>query len=424
MPSVLIVGGGGREHALADALARSAHRPDIIVAPGNGGITAPWVRSPVNDMAGWVELATSSAVDLVVVGPEAPLVAGLADKLREAGIAVVGPSAAAAELEGSKTFAKTVMASADVPTARWGTFEAPGPAIEFAHTLPQVVVKADGLAGGKGVVVTEDAAQAEAAILATFDGAYGAAGHRVVVEERLHGEELSVMALSDGETLAVLAPSQDHKRVGEGDTGPNTGGMGAYSPSPRATEALMTEVEARCLAPIVREMARRGRPLTGVLYAGLMLTDDGPKVLEYNVRFGDPEAQAILPRLQTDAFELFSAVAAGRLDPALVRFEANAALTVVLAAEGYPASPRLGDRIEGLTGAAKDARIFHAGTTQRGDDWITAGGRVLGVTGLGTDLAAAAGRAYAAVGHIRWPGKHYRRDIGHRALGRAPGVSD
>ena len=425
MPSILIVGGGGREHALADVLARSAHRPDIIVAPGNGGIESPWRRRPEADVAGWVDLARTERVDLVVVGPEAPLVAGLADRLREIDIPVLGPNAAAAELEGSKTFAKTIMAESKVPTARWGTFDDAGPAIDFARSLSQVVVKADGLAAGKGVVVADDLAQAEAAIVASFGGAYGAAGHRVVVEERLRGEELSVMALSDGEAVAVLAPSQDHKRVAEGDQGPNTGGMGAYSPSPSATAELMAEVEARCLVPIVQQMNRRGCPFSGVLYAGLMLTEDGPKVLEYNVRFGDPEAQAILPRLETDAFELFMAVAKGQLDPSTVRFMAGAAMTVVLASQGYPASPRTQDRIEGLPQAASEpgVRVYHAGTERQGDACVTAGGRVLGVTGVGSELAEAAARAYAGVAHIRWPGMHYRRDIGYRALGQRPGVA-
>ena len=418
MPSVLIVGGGGREHALADALMRSACQPQVIVAPGNGGIRPPCEAVAVNDLAGWCALAKARAVDFVIIGPEAPLVAGLADRLRADGVDVVGPSAAAAALEGSKTFAKTVMDEARVPTAKWASFESPGPAIAFAQSLPNVVVKADGLAAGKGVVVADDHAQAEAAIVASFEGAYGSAGHRVVVEERLIGEELSVMALADGETLAVLAPSQDHKRVGEGDQGPNTGGMGAYSPAPRATLAVLEDVADRCLRPILGAMAARGRPFSGVLYAGLMMTDGGPKVLEYNVRFGDPETQAVLPRLQTDAYELFLSLAQHRLDPATVRFDAGAALTVVMAAEGYPARPRPGDAIEGLDAAAAlpDVRVFHAGTRADGDRVMTSGGRVLGVTGLGEDLSTAAARAYAAVDKIRWPGMHFRRDIGFRAL--------
>ena len=418
MPTVLIVGGGGREHALVDALARSPQRPHLIVAPGNGGTVAPVERVPVNDVDGWVALAVERSVDLVVVGPEAPLVAGLADRLRAADVSVFGPSAAAAELEGSKAFAKEIMAAAGVPTARWGAFDTPEPAIAFARTLPQAVVKADGLAAGKGVVVADDAPQAEAAIRAAFGGAFGAAGHRVVVEERLFGEELSVMALCDGQALAILAPSQDHKRVGEGDTGPNTGGMGAYSPAPCATDDVLQMVEHRCLRPVVDALHSRSRSFSGVLYAGLMLTAEGPKVLEYNVRFGDPETQAILPRLETDAYALFLAVATGRLDPSTVRFDRRAALTVVLASEGYPTAPRTGDRIEGLAEAATDAdvRLYHAGTALRDGAVVTSGGRVLGVTGLGGDLAAAAAQAYAAVDKIRWPGMHYRRDIGFRAL--------
>ncbi|MEM7675402.1 MAG: phosphoribosylamine--glycine ligase, partial [Myxococcota bacterium] len=406
MPKVLIIGGGGREHAIADALARSPQQPQLLVAPGNGGTAA--AAAPVTDVAGWLHLAKTEAVDLVVVGPEAPLVAGLADRLRSVGIAVLGPDSAAAELEGSKTFAKSVMASANVPTARWASFEAPGAAIEFARTLPAVVVKADGLAGGKGVVVADDRVQAEAAIVANFEGAYGAAGRRIVVEERLEGEELSVMALTDGNAVVVLAPAQDHKRVGEGDTGPNTGGMGAYSPAPRATPVLLEDVRQRCLNPVVEAMGRTGRPFCGVLYAGLMLTADGPKVLEYNVRFGDPETQCVLPRLTSDAHELFLATATGRLKPDMAKFDDRAALTVVLAAKGYPLAPHMGDRIEGLdeAEALPDVRIYHAGTRAANGGFETSGGRVLGVTGLGADLRAASNAAYAAVDRIRWPGMH------------------
>ncbi len=419
MPSVLIVGGGGRAHALADAFSRSAEQPHIIVSPGNGGIVAPWSVAAAGNVDEWVELARTRSIDLVVVGPEAPLVAGLGDRLREEGIPVVGPNAAAAELEGSKTYAKSVMAEAGVPTARWASFDEPGPAIDFARSLPEVVVKADGLAGGKGVVVADSVAEAQAAIVANFDGAYGEAGRRVVVEERLRGEEVSVIALTDGEAVAVLAPSQDHKRLRDGDQGPNTGGMGAYSPAPVATPALLAQVETACLRPTLQTLNRHGRPFSGILYAGIMVTASGPKVLEYNVRFGDPEAQAVLPRLQTDAYALFSSVARGRLDPGTVAFDSRAALTVVMAAEGYPGSPKTDDRIEGLEEAASnpDVRIYHAGTRREGDAVFTAGGRVLAVTGLGDDLRDAAARAYDAVGKIHWAGVHYRQDIGFRALG-------
>ncbi len=423
MPKVLIVGGGGREHALADALHRGPQAPQILVSPGNAGIVAPWRRAPASDVDGWVDLAKAEDVDLVVVGPEAPLVAGLADRLRAERVPVLGPSAAAAELEGSKTFAKEIMTAAGVPTARWGSFTDVETATAFARSLPMAVVKADGLAAGKGVVVADDRQQAEAAIAASLDGAYGEAGRRVVVEERLIGEELSVMALTDGQAVAVLAPSQDHKRVGEGDQGPNTGGMGAYSPTPRATASLLAEIEATCLRPVVDELGRRGRAFSGVLYAGLMLTDDGPKVLEYNVRFGDPEAQAILPRMQSDAYTLFRAVADGRLDPSTVAFDPRAALTVVLAAEGYPSRPRTGDPIQGLAEAAgrPNVRVFHAGTALDESRVVTAGGRVVAVTGLGPRLRDAATEAYDAVSLVSWPGMHYRRDIGHRALEPAAG---
>lgn len=427
MPSVLVIGGGGREHALVEALERSAAAPEVIAAPGNPGIAASAEVVPIaaGDVAGLVALASARAVDLVVVGPEAPLVAGLADRLRALGIRVLGPDATAARLEGSKAFAKEVMDAAGVPTARWGSFTSVEPAIRFARSLPAgAVVKADGLAAGKGVVVAADEAEAEAAIQSILGGAFGAAGASVVVEERLVGEELSVIALTDGARVAVLAPSQDHKRVGEGDQGPNTGGMGAYCPAPLGTPALLAEVEARCLTPVVQELGRRGAPFSGVLYAGVMLTDAGPRVLEYNVRFGDPEAEVILPRLESDAFELFLAVAEGRLDPAQVRFSSRAATTVVLAAERYPATPRTGDPIEGLeaAGAMEDVFVFHAGTARREDGAVvTAGGRVLAVTGLGDDLSAATEAAYRGVAQLRWPGMHFRRDIAHRALGRAVG---
>ncbi|MCB9651060.1 MAG: phosphoribosylamine--glycine ligase [Deltaproteobacteria bacterium] len=417
-PTVLVVGSGGREHALAHVLQRSASAPRVISAPGNAG-TPNNRKVSVTDVDAVVALAEAEGADLVVVGPEAPLVRGLADRLRARGIPVLGPDAAAAELEGSKAFAKAVMDEAGVPTARWGRFTEADAAVAFARTLEAgAVVKADGLAAGKGVVVAEDMAEAEAAIRDILGGAHGEAGRVLVVEERLVGEELSVIALCDGHRIAVLAPSQDHKRVGEGDTGPNTGGMGAYSPAPRGTPQLMAEVHDSCLMPVVEVLRRRGAPFSGVLYAGLMLTADGPRVLEYNVRFGDPETQVILPRLAEDAYELFMACARGALPDRPVAYSPRSALTVVMASEGYPASPRLGDAITGLDDAAAlpDVHVFHAGTTLDGDVVRTSGGRVLAVTGLGDDLAAAAKAAYSGVERIAWPGAHYRRDIGFRAL--------
>lgn len=429
MPSVLVVGGGGREHALVDALARSPSRPKLFCAPGNAGIAAvaTCVSISASDVDGLVAFARQEGVDLVVVGPEAPLVAGLADRCRADGILVLGPSAAAAELEGSKAFAKAVMDEADVPTARWGRFDDAEAAIAFARTLPGAVVKADGLAAGKGVVVAESHAEAEQAIRETLGGKFGEAGRQLIVEERLVGEELSVIALADGETVSLFAPSQDHKRAYDGDEGPNTGGMGSYSPAPRGTDALLASLTESCLQPIVDCMASRGTPFSGVLYAGLMLTDDGPRVLEYNVRFGDPEAQVLLPRLDEDAYALFVEAASGRLggrSVARVAASARAATCVVLAAHGYPESPRKGDVITGLdaANAIDGVTVFHAGTRLEGGDIVTAGGRVLGVTALGDDLLAATETAYRAVKAISFDGMHYRTDIAHRALGRAVGA--
>jgi len=417
-PIVLIVGSGGREHAIADALSRAESAPRLITAPGNPGTASLGENVPigVTDVDGLVELAKTRAVDLVVVGPEAPLVAGLSDRLREAGVLVVGPSRAAAELEGSKTFAKQVMDDGAVPTASWVAPESVEEARAFIERHEgRVAVKADGLAGGKGVVVCDDVASASAA-LADLE-TRGVGGGKVMIEQRLEGEELSVIALTDGDGVVLMAPSQDHKRVGEGDTGPNTGGMGAYAPAPKGTETLLADIEARCIRPVLKVMADRGTPFSGVLYAGLMLTEDGPKVLEYNVRFGDPEAQVILPLLGEDAYLLLRSVAEGTVQSRAAKRQAGAALTVVLASEGYPVSPRKGDAIEGLVAVDdEDVIVFQAGTkVGEGGALVTAGGRVLAVTGLGDDLAAAAAKAYDSVSKIGWAGEHHRRDIGWRA---------
>jgi phosphoribosylamine--glycine ligase len=424
VPRVLVIGGGGREHALVEALLASPSRPEVIVTPGNAGIAerAETLDLLAVDLPHIVETAKKRAVDLVVVGPEAPLVLGLADALEDAGVHVLGPKKAAARLEGSKSFAKSVMDDGKVPTARWGTFKDVDRAIAFARELEgNVVVKADGLAAGKGVVVADDLEDAERAICAILSGEYGEAGSSIVVEEKLIGEELSVIALTDGEHVALLAPAQDHKRVLDMDRGPNTGGMGAYSPAPRATPDLLAEVEERCLQPIIRVMKARGTPFEGILYAGIMLTANGPTVLEYNVRLGDPEAQAILPRLVEDAYLLFLSVAEKSLEPHPVRFSPRAALAVVLAAEGYPGEPKKGDPIRGLDEARgmEDVFIFHAGSKRQGTDLVTNGGRVLAVTGLGADLQEARDRAYGAVSKIEFRGMHYRKDIGHRAIGRS-----
>ncbi len=421
MASVLLVGGGGREHALVEALCTSPSNPTVFVAPGNPGIGehAELLPISVDDRAGLVEAAQTYGVDYVLVGPEAPLVAGLGDALKAVGIACVGPDRAAAKLEGSKAFAKGIMREARVPTAPWGAFVDAQEALTFARGLGnRAVVKADGLAAGKGVVVAEDFAATERAIRALLGGEMGLSGRQIVVEACLEGEELSVIALTDGERMTLMAPAQDHKRLGDGDRGPNTGGMGAYSPALRATPSVLAEVEETCLRPILKTMAARGTPFRGILYAGLMLTDTGPKVLEYNVRFGDPEAQAILPRLQEDAFLLFESLAKGQLEDRPLRFSKEAAVNVVLASAGYPKKPQKGDIIEGLSSAKKipGALIFHSGTALSNCALVTDGGRVLSVTGLGATVARAAETAYAAVDKIRWPGMQFRNDIAQRAL--------
>ncbi|MBK6684188.1 MAG: phosphoribosylamine--glycine ligase [Deltaproteobacteria bacterium] len=427
MPKVLVVGSGGREHALVDGLLRSPSHPEVLCAPGNAGIGAQVevVGVQATDVPGLVRLAQDRGVDLVVVGPEAPLVVGLADALRAVGIPVLGPSQAAAQLEGSKTFAKEIMEAAQVPTARWGTFTEAEPAITFAQSLGgRAVIKADGLAAGKGVVVADHQAEATQAIRDLLGGAHGSAGHRLVVEERLEGPELSVIGLSDGERVVLLPAAQDHKRIFDGDQGPNTGGMGAYAPAPAATPGLLAEIEARCLRPVLAELARRGAPFCGFLYAGLMLTAEGPKVLEYNARLGDPETEVIVPLLDEDLYRLFLDAAQGQLVERALSIRPGGAVTVVLAAAGYPAAPQKGDVVRGLTlaSALEGVRVYHAGTTRQDGAIVTAGGRVLAVTGLGPTLLAAAEVAYRGVALLEFPGRQYRRDIGARALGRAVGA--
>ncbi len=418
---VLVVGGGGREHALVEALHRSPSSPEIFAAPGNAGTAARAKNLPIaaDAVLELVSAAIERRLDLVVVGPEVPLVLGLVDRLGERGIPALGPRAAAARLEGSKSFSKKIMAEARVPTARFLSTSDQDEAIEFARSLSgRVAVKADGLAAGKGVIVAGDEAEAISAIRQLAGDA--AARDGLVVEERLEGEELSVLALTDGTHIATFSGAQDHKRVRDHDEGPNTGGMGAYSPAPKGTRALLDEIERTALRPVLDRLAELGAPFSGVLYAGIMLTADGPKVLEYNVRFGDPEAEVLLPRLRGDVFELLLSAATGQLRPGPVDEIDQAALTVVMAAAGYPARPRRGDVIHGLkeAEAIPGVHVYHAGTEQVGGEVRTAGGRVLAVTGMGADLAAAKEAAYRGVAAIHFEGQHFRTDIGARALGR------
>jgi phosphoribosylamine--glycine ligase len=420
---VLVVGGGGREHALCWAIAASPLLAKLWCAPGNPGIAevAECVPIPATDIPALVAFARGNALDLVVAGPEAPLTLGLADALAAAGIACFGPSAAAARLEGSKAFTKEVADAAGVPTAAWARFDDPAAARAHirAHGAP-VVVKADGLAAGKGVVVAATVEEAEAAIADIMESRiHGAAGASVVIEECLVGEEVSFFALCDGATALPLGAAQDHKRVGEGDTGPNTGGMGAYSPPPAFTPALQAEVMGRIVTPTLAEMARRGTPFRGVLFVGLMLTGAGPKLIEFNVRFGDPECQALMLRLRSDILPALLAACGGDLARIDLRWDPQPGLVVVMAAEGYPAAPRKGTEIRGLERAAQvpGAQVFHAGTALREDGATVAdGGRVLTVGATGATLREARDAAYAAVDAIDWPGGFCRRDIGWRAL--------
>ena len=410
---VCVVCSGGREHALAWVLARSA---EGVVTPGNPGIPGS-VQTPPEDVA----------ADLFVIGPEAPLVDGLADWLRARDALVFGPGADGARLEGSKAWMKDVLAGADVPTARHGAFRDVEPAVQFLKSLaPPYVVKTDGLAAGKGVLVTESLADAADDVRAKLSGeAFGDAGRTVVVEEGLTGAELSLLAICDGERAVPLAPAQDFKRVRDGDTGPNTGGMGAYSPVAMATDDVVGEVMTRAVEPTLHELRRRGVDYRGVLYAGLMLTPDGPKVLEYNVRFGDPEAEVVLPRLAADCdlAELLAEAASGRLRRAPA-FRPEAAVTVVLATEGYPERPRTGDVIDGVDAAAaeSDTVVFCAGVGADAEGrLVTAGGRVLDVTAFGPTVGAARERAYRAVDRISWAGMHYRHDIAAAPGNARPG---
>ncbi len=421
--NVLLIGGGGREHALAWKLAQSPLLETLYCAPGNAGISdiAQPAAIDVSDHGQVAAFCKDNAVRLVVVGPEAPLVVGLADDLEAQGIGVCGPSKAASALEGSKGFTKDLCAEYGIPTAAYGRFTEPRAAKAYLEgkTLP-IVIKADGLATGKGVIIAQTRGQAEDAIDACFSGAFGEAGVEIVVEEFLDGEEASFFALVDGETALPLATAQDHKRAHDGDTGPNTGGMGAYSPAPIMTEAICARVMDEIIWPTVAAMKARGTPFKGVLYAGLMIQDGAPKLIEYNVRFGDPEAQPLMMRLKSDLLPALLATAEGGLKDITFDWQDEASLCVVMAAKGYPGSYEKGTEIKGLRNAAADpdVEIFHAGTARDADRILAAGGRVLGVTARGPSIGEAQARAYAAVDRIAWPHGFCRRDIGWRALKR------
>ena len=419
--NILILGSGGREHSLAWAVMQNPKCDRLIVAPGNAGIAqiAECAALDIENGGAVVSFAEENAIDFVIVGPEAPLAAGVADRLREAGVLVFGPSAAAAQLEASKSFTKEICDASGAPTAAYARFTEAEPAKAYIRSQgAPIVVKADGLAAGKGVIVAMDEATALDAIDDMFGGAFGGAGAEVVIEEFMEGEEASLFVLCDGEDILSVGTAQDHKRVGEGDTGPNTGGMGAYSPAP----VLSAEIEERAMEeiikPTVAEMKRRGTPFQGVLYAGLMIKDGHPRLVEYNVRFGDPECQVLMMRLGAQVMDLMHAAAEGRLSEARVNWADDHALTVVMAANGYPGSYQKGSVIKGLDGLAEDSgnMVFHAGTKASDGQIVASGGRVLNVTARGETLQEARDRAYAAVDGIDWPDGFFRRDIGWRAL--------
>lgn len=419
--NILILGSGGREHALAWAIRQNPKCDRLFVAPGNVGMEgiARCVDLDIMDAAAVINFCGESAVDLVVIGPEAPLAAGVADALRDAGISAFGPSAAAARLEASKSFTKEVCDACGAPTAGWARFDAADPAKAYIREKgAPIVIKADGLAAGKGVTVAMSEAEALEAIDHAFGGAFGDAGAEVVIEEFMEGEEASFFVLSDGKDCLPIGTAQDHKRVGDGDTGPNTGGMGAYSPAPVMTQALQDQVMKQIVQPTIAEMARRGTPFQGVLYVGVMIKDGQARLVEYNVRFGDPECQAMMMRLGAQALDLILACTDGQLADARVNWADDHALTVVLAADGYPGDYVKGSLIRGLDGVSEDSshQIFHAGTARRDGAIIANGGRVLAATGRGATLIEARDRAYALAAQIDWPEGFYRKDIGWRAL--------
>jgi phosphoribosylamine--glycine ligase len=422
--NVLLIGAGGREHALAWALSASPLLTKLFCAPGNPGIAEVAQCIPIDpaDHDVIIEFCRDARIELVVIGPEAPLVAGLGDALGEAGIKYFGPTKAAAQLEGSKGFTKDLCRKANIPTAAYGRFMDPEAAKAYlaSQSLP-IVVKADGLAAGKGVIIATTREEAEAAVDACLSGAFGTAGNEIVIEEFLEGEEASFFALCDGVTALALASAQDHKRAGDGDTGPNTVGMGAYSPAPIITSEMSDRVMREIIMPTVKAMAERGMPFKGVLFAGLMISASGPKLIEFNVRFGDPETQVMMMRLKSDLLAALLATVDGVLSDFDLRWSDDAALTVVMAANGYPGKPIKGTEIKGLDAANQtpNVEIFHAGTRRDGQRLVADCGRVLDVTGSGRNVVEARAAAYAAIAKIDWPGGFYRKDIGWRALQRS-----
>lgn len=420
--NILLIGSGGREHALAWKLAASPMLTRLYAAPGNPGIAqeAELVALDIADHAAVAAFCKDKAIDLVVVGPEGPLVAGIGDDLRAAGIRVFGPSKAAAQLEGSKGFTKDLCARYGIPTAAYGRFDNAAEARAYVEKMgAPIVIKADGLAAGKGVTVAMTLDEALGAVDGCFDGAFGGAGASVVVEEFMTGEEASFFCLCDGKTALPFGTAQDHKRVGDGDVGPNTGGMGAYSPAPVMTPELIEQTMREIVEPTMRGMAEMGSPFAGVLFAGLMLTDKGPRLIEYNTRFGDPECQVLMLRLKEDLLVLLNAATDGQLAHVSARWRDEAALTVVMAAKGYPGTPEKGSVISGIDKAeASGARVFHAGTAVQGGNIVANGGRVLNVTAIGSNVSEAQAKAYAAVDLIDWPEGFCRRDIGWLAVAR------
>ena len=418
--NVLVVGSGGREHAIVWKISNSPLAGRIYCAPGNGGISeiAECVPIKTDDIKGLVSFAQERSIDLVIVGPEVPLTMGLVDELTKAGIKAFGPNALAAEIEGSKVFSKGLLLKYGIPTAKYGVFEDSAPARAFVRGMEGPwVIKADGLAAGKGVLIAQTVAEADSAIEEILSGKIlGPAGEKIVIEEFLEGEELSVLAFCDKKNIVAMVPAQDHKRIYDDDKGPNTGGMGAYSPVAAATPELMREIDRQILRPVMEAMQEEGRPYSGVLYPGLMLTKDGPKVLEFNCRFGDPETQVILPLLKTDLLEIILAVVDERLSEIEIEWQSDTCVTVIMASGGYPGDYQTGIPIYGINDASKNALIFHSGTKKKDGCFSTAGGRVLSVTAQGDNIAQALKKAYNAVEKISFEKAHYRRDIAKRAL--------